>query len=349
MRQLLFVIIVNLFAVCFVSSCIGEEEEFSVNTPVSNFEALWKTIDERYCFFDYKGVDWNAVHDKYAVKVSNNISRDSLFGVMSDMLAELRDGHVNLTSAGDMSRYWSWYEDYPRNFDTELQDYYLGTKYRIAGGLKYLFWPEDSIAYVVCSSFSSGIGEGNINAMLYNLKEARGLVIDVRNNSGGDLGQAENFASHFNDEKRLVGYSCYKTGKGHNDFSTPHPEYLEKASGVLWLRPVVVLTNRKCYSATNTFVRDMKFCPFVRIMGDKTGGGSGLPLTSELPNGWSVRYSSAPMFDADMNQIEFGIEPHFFVSLNPGLASKGIDSMIESARLFIDNGYKKAGRAPVVE
>ena len=40
------------------------EEEVN-NTPQGNFEALWKIIDEQYCFLDYKQIDWNAIHDKY--------------------------------------------------------------------------------------------------------------------------------------------------------------------------------------------------------------------------------------------------------------------------------------------
>ena len=34
------------------TSCI-REEEFN-NSPQGNFEALWKIIDEQYCFLDYK-------------------------------------------------------------------------------------------------------------------------------------------------------------------------------------------------------------------------------------------------------------------------------------------------------
>ena len=36
--------------------------------------------------------------------------------------------------------------------------------------------------------------------------------------------------------------------------------------------------------------------PNVVQVGDTTGGGSGFPLSSELPNGWSVRFSSSPIY-----------------------------------------------------
>ena len=70
-------------------------------------------------------------------------------------------------------------------------------------------------------------------------------------------------------------------------------------------------------------------------MGDQTGGGSGLPFFSELPNGWSVRFSACPMFDADGNQIEFGIQPDIYVSLDSADVASGSDTMIEAARHFL--------------
>ena len=120
-------------------SCV-DEEEFD-DSPQGNFEALWKILDEHYCFFEEKraayGLDWNEVHEKYRVRISNKMNRNQLFEVCSEMLAELRDGHVNLSTAHDFARYWHWHEDYPSNFSDTLQRRYLGTDYKIAEGLRY--------------------------------------------------------------------------------------------------------------------------------------------------------------------------------------------------------------------
>ena len=35
------------------------------NTPSENFEALWQIIDEKYCLFDDKKVDWDSVYAVY--------------------------------------------------------------------------------------------------------------------------------------------------------------------------------------------------------------------------------------------------------------------------------------------
>lgn len=308
------------------------------NTPVGNFEALWRTIDERYCFLDYKAQNgcfpWDEVYAKYRSRVHDGMTSSQLFEVLCDMLAELKDGHVNLYRPADVGRYWSWHEDYPSNFNDSVHTLYLGTDYRIAAGLKYRIL-DDNIGYVYYESFSSGIGEGNLDEMMYYLRLCDGIIIDVRNNSGGTLTYAERFAGRFTNEKLLVGYISHKTGKGHNDFSAPAAEYIEPSDGIRWQKKAVVLTNRSCYSATNTFVRDMKECPLVTVMGDRTGGGSGLPFSSELPNGWAVRFSACPMYDAAMQQIEFGIDPDVSVSLTQEDIARNKDTLIEAAREFL--------------
>jgi C-terminal processing protease CtpA/Prc len=81
----------------------------------------------------------------------------------------------------------------------------------------------------------------------------------------------------------------------------------------------------------------MKQMPKAVIIGDKTGGGSGLPFSSELPNGWSVRFSASPMFDSGMNHTEFGIEPDIQVNMTTEDMKKGRDTIIETAREYLKN------------
>jgi C-terminal processing protease CtpA/Prc len=104
---------------------------------------------------------------------------------------------------------------------------------------------------------------------------------------------------------------------------------------VRWQKPVVVLTNRRSYSATNDFVNRMHCLPQVTLMGDRTGGGSGLPFTSELPNGWSVRFSASPIYNAQMEHIEFGIDPDVKVDISSEDYQRGVDTIIEEARKWL--------------
>ena len=313
------------------TGCIREEEYD--NSPRGNFEALWRIIDEQYCFLDYKQIDWDEVHDRYSGQIQDNMDGEALFEVLGNMLAELRDGHVNLYSAFNTARYWDWYLDYPRNFDEAIVENYLGRDYRIGGGAKYTIL-EDNIGYVYYGDFSAAIGDGNLDEMLSYLAICNGLIVDVRQNGGGNLTTAQKLASRFTDERVLTGYIMHKTGPGHSDFSDPEPVYTDPSDGVRWQKNVVVLTNRHSYSATNDFVNSMRCFPRVTLMGDKTGGGSGLPFSSELPNGWGVRFSASPHLSAEMEHIEFGIDPDIKVDMDE--TDREQDAIIEAARRLLN-------------
>lgn len=328
---------VTLLLSCILFSSCFQEEEY-VDTKKGNFEALWKIMDEHYCFFEYKkeqiGVDWNEVYNRYSERIHEDMDNDALFTVLSEMLAEVRDGHVNLSASHDLGRYWNWYEDFPDNFDKKIQKNYLGTDYSIASGLKYKIFT-DNIGYIYYESFSDPIGDGNIDQVLHRMALCDGIIIDIRENGGGLLSNSDKLASRFFNEKTLVGYMQHKTGKGHTDFSKPFALYIEPSNGIRYQKKVALLTNRHCYSSANDFVNAMKYAPKVKIIGDQTGGGSGMPFSSELPNGWGVRFSASPMTNAEKEQIEFGIEPHIWVQMTQSDMQDGKDTLIEEAKKYI--------------
>ena len=325
-----------LFMFSCLTSCV-DEDEFP-DTPMGNFEALWKIIDEHYCFLDYKhqeyGLDWQQAHDKYAQRINGNMSKEQLFEVLAGLLSELRDGHVNLTAAHDMARYWQWYESYPANYNDSLQRVYLGTDYRISSGMQYKIL-DDNIGYIRYESFNNSVGSGNLTEVLNYFMLCRGLIIDVRSNGGGDLTNAEKIASRFTNERVLVGYIQHKTGPGHSDFSDMEPRYLDPAASLRWQKPVIVLTNRHVFSAANEFAMYMKALPTARLIGDITGGGAGMPFSSSLPNGWVVRFSAVPLYDAKRQPSEFGVIPDLYVAMRDEHFKRGKDTIIEVARKLL--------------
>ena len=335
MKKCIIYIIMCIASLSLVS-CVDVDEYD--NSPQGNFEALWKIMDEHYCFFDYKrqayGLDWNEVRARYSKRIDVTMNSDQLFEVLSEMLAEVKDGHVNLSSTGDFSRYWSWKEGYPANSSDTLYRRYLGTDYKIASGLSYRIF-DDNIAYVRYESFLDGIGEGNLDKMFINLMFCQGLILDIRDNGGGNLLYAERFAARFFNERTMVGYMQHKTGAGHSDFSSLEEQWLDPSSNIRWHKPVCVLTNRGVYSAANEFVKYMKQCPTATIVGDHTGGGAGLPFSSSLPNGWSVRFSACPMYDVEKQDTEFGISPDVRVDLLQSDLLSGEDTIIEAARAIL--------------
>lgn len=305
------------------------------NDQAGNFEALWTIVDEHYCFFDSKDVDWDEVHARYAAKISPQMTSQELFAVCSDMLAELRDGHTNLISPFEVSYYRKWWSDYPQNFDLRIiQQYYFNFNYKQVNGMDYGIL-QQNIGYLRVPSFSGSIGEGNLDYILQALRVTNGLIIDIRDNGGGELDNVETLASRFISSEMLAGYISHKTGPGHDDFSEPYAYYYRPAGDghILWGKPVVVLTNRSTFSAANNFASIMKAIPGVRLVGATTGGGSGMPFNSEIPNGWGVRFSACSMLDPNGVSTEAGVEPSdgCAVDMRPEDAVNGHDTILDFA------------------
>lgn len=304
--------------------------------PVSNFNILWETLDRQYSFFTYKQIDWTEVYRTYRPLVHEEMDDAALFKVMSDMLFLLKDGHTNLTSPFNRSRNWEWYLNSPANFNFDiLQRNYLGNNYRISGPL--LNTVIDSIGYIYYGSFQSEIAEGNIDFIVQDFRHLKGIIIDVRNNSGGNTENIDRIASRFTSHKLLTHYWLYKSGPGHDEFYKPEAKYLEPDGPLQYTGNVAILTNRRCYSATNDFVATMKALPNVTVIGDTTGGGGGLPFNSELPNGWQFRFSSTMMLTAAGFNIEGGIPSDIHLDMTQEQISNGKDTILEYAIRYLKN------------
>ena len=150
------------FLLLLFSSCTGLfMDRDKSNTARNNFDLLWKIIDERYCYFEEKDVDWDAIYQKYLHELiqyecGTYPQSECLFNTMTNMLEELRDGHVCL-SDGFMTRtYKGWHHSYPENFDfaranayknSDRNTVYLNNETTVS------VLPE-SVGYLRCPSFS---------------------------------------------------------------------------------------------------------------------------------------------------------------------------------------------------
>ncbi|MBO5268289.1 MAG: S41 family peptidase [Muribaculaceae bacterium] len=329
MRRLILIIGAMTAMLCV--SC--HQVEKWDNDAEGNFDALWSILDTHYCFFEEKGIDWDSVYRVYRPKVTAKTNVVELYSVCADMLGELRDGHVNLTTPFATSYYKKWWSDYPQNYNQRLVDeYYLHFGGLTRGGFTYGMFA-DSVAYVRYPSFAYPPGEGTLDWMLALLSQSHAMIIDIRDNGGGDMTAVETIVRRFIDKRILAGYISHKSGPGHNDFSEPYAYYFDPADEgrIRWQKPVVVLTNRSTFSAANNFVSVVQYLPQFTLVGDRTGGGSGMPFNSEIPCGWAIRFSGSPVYDAQMQATETGIEPDVKVDLDLEASLKGIDTMLDKA------------------
>src|SRR5262249_13795877 len=121
-----------------------------------------------------------------------------------------------------------------------------------------------------------------LNTAPSNLK---GIIIDVRNNPGGNLSDLNFLIGHFIDSPLPIGYSCYKSGIGRLDFTpwinasiTPQPG----AKAVKY--PVVVLVDNFTVSMAETVAMAIGAFPNGIIIGETTWGATGPLAANELFN-----------------------------------------------------------------
>lgn len=320
-----------LLMVCSVISCEKLVFEKEMDTPTGNFEMLWKFVNEHYPMFREKEIDWGQIHEHYRSQVSNSMSDEALFNVLANMLNELKDGHVNLYSPFKSSFYDINISGF-NNFDPEfIQTNYLGSSYYKKNSVSAALI--NQVLYIGIGDFSSSLKEPIRYLYDTYATSVQGIIIDVRNNGGGNRKNAMDLAATLTNKSAVAGVLKYKNGPGANNFTDLLYEYIQPDPEHYWNTDVVILVNRSTYSATNSFVAMCKPMEHVTVMGDTTGGGGAELTDGELPNGWIYRIPTAVYYGPGLEFIENGVAPEVYVGGNTIDQVNLVDSMIEKALL----------------
>lgn len=330
-------ILIILLTLTFTNCELLFTEPKPSTTPTAIFEEAWTFADREYSFFEFKNIDWDSVYAAYKPLVNDDMSTEELFDVIADMLYELKDGHVNLRSSFDRSRNWTWFLDYPANFDYDLLErHYFQENQQFVGS--FVVYDFGDVGYMRYSSFSNSISASALDYILKKFQNHKGIIIDVRDNGGGLITNVDKLAERFTDKEVLVARSQYRNGIGANDFSdledivlSPYETDDDKVEPIRFTKPVAVLTSRSCYSATNFFASYMKALPNVTLVGDWTGGGGGAPSFTELANGWTIRVSNTATFMPDGFNTEGGVPVDVAVDMDETDAQNGFDTILETA------------------
>ena len=310
------------------------------NNPVSNFEYLWNKVDQQYVFFDIKGINWDSVHEVYRPMVTEDMDDESLFDVCAAMLNTLRDGHTNLISSFDISRndtvYYKMVAEKNINTDVVLLNY-LTLGYHSTGGFSHNSIRDGKVAYLRFSSFENAITDETLLYLAEHYKDCQGMILDLRQNGGGLVSNVQELLSIFDNHGQLLYQTQIKSGPKHDEFTDMTTVYADTVCllNEPYTKPVAVLIDRGSYSATSFFSVCTKGYDNIKLFGDYSGGGLGLPNGGELPNGWTYRFSITRTIANDGGNYENGVPPDVRVLLDPACTEQGVDNVIETAADWI--------------
>ncbi len=190
------------------------------------------------------------------------------------------------------------------------------------------------IGYMVIYEFQGDAAEGVKQAVEYfNANGAQALVVDLRNNPGGELGVVTSIVETLLPE----GMYAYIEDRHGN-----RQEFYSKSAG--WGRPMAVLVNGYSASASELFTGAAKDMGAAVIVGETTFGKGIVQSVIALPDGSGYQFTSARYFTPSGHVIQGnGITPDVYVEpsgeydtsvLSAMIAEGGVDWQQYDAQLL---------------
>jgi len=327
----------TLLVLATSTACAAE-----LSPPEENFERLWQTYDQSYALFGAKRVDWDALYAVYRPRITPETTDDELFDTLASLLGHLNDNHARLIAP-------------ERTFQSgilggmEMEDFSLDVvkeKYlkkeletRMRGVFTY-GWLSETIGYFHFRGFDNlAASSAAIDEIVEELRDARGIVIDVRANGGGDDRVGKAIADRFADTKRLYMTTQIRKGGEHDDFTAPKSWYVEPGGKRQFTRPVILLTHRFSVSAAENFALALRVLPHVTVVGDATSGVFADVYGDTLPNGWRFSVSYKLFLDPQGFCWEgIGVPADLRQTNSKDDVAAGRDRVIELAMALIDSG-----------
>lgn len=203
---------------------------------------------------------------------------------------------------------------------------------------------DGDIGYIGINSWSNKIDIDGKNIAelveeeLEKLKSGKSIIIDVRENDGGNSHYARLIASHFVKEKiQCCRFLIKKAGQKEMVEFIGHvgPE------GEFYDKKVVILTGPKCISSTDMFLMFLKDTDCAISIGQTTGGGSGNPQFIGLDLGgrnFELGVSCWRNYRNNGMEIENnGVEPDIFIEPTPEDVREHRDVELEKAVEYLKN------------
>jgi hypothetical protein len=238
---------------------------------VADFEVVWNAVNDHYPYLTFKGIDWDAVHTEFLPRVEAS-QGDEFYRVLNDLLYRLRDGHVYYKTPGGGREIYPWVP--PRRLrDQDRYDPFVVRRYfdktltlSPTGAIEYGILPEN-IGYIFLSDFHENYLIRDFPRVMAQMRNTRGLIIDVRQRRGGTPQNVAAVVAPFLTAPIPLP-PAYLYGA-----VVDWPD-VQPASGTPYTAPVIVLINGLTYSAGEFCAEMLKQLPNVTAVGDTTGGGS---------------------------------------------------------------------------
>ena len=179
----------------------------------------------------------------------------------------------------------------------------------------------------------------------------RGIILDVRYNPGGNSWDADRVAGFLTDQplkaeiwKSPSYVPAYRSWGRPAGWAESAPSFVEPRKGKRFTGPLVVLTGPGTYSSAEDFLVPLQFSRRAVLVGEKTAGSTGNPITVPLPGGGMFRVVSLrAMFPDGREFVGVGISPDVEAHPTQRDLAEGTDPVLQKGIEVIENwaAYQK--------
>ncbi len=288
---------------------LGRTSVVKPQVNVRSIEELRQAVAQRYSYRDLRGVDWDAAFAAGGARLQSARTAAAFARAAAEVLSAARDVHIWL-QVGDAVFATHRREVQPnidlRRLPAEIPNWRENAC--VATGRF-----EDGIGYVLIKSWSTECADGLQLAYdtVRGSSEVRGLIIDVRPNSGGDEQLAREFAGCFISAPRVYARHASCDPQRPGGFTALQERVVTPSPGRPRYRSqVLLLIGPAVMSTAESFVLMMSSVLGCRTLGEPTYGSSGNPQPVTLANGVMVYLPSWRDLDPDGKPREgVGIAP----------------------------------------
>ena len=354
-------------------------------TPEQIFTHFWTKMNHNYIFWDQENTDWDLIYRKYTPLfrelTDSPEDRKTSAAYFKQLTSTLIDHHLIITFHDgplvnseinpalerkvNAKDYHERY-DYDRVAKLYLDDGYYTANGRIYNGSELKLTSgkiKNEILYFHCNVFTlkkafdldnqskeSRVLNFFFSALKTQLNEFKGIILDLRNNSGGDLLDLNFFGGKLISEDRVFGYSRSKNGTGKFSYLPWIAAGLKHDVNYNTTIPIIILSDNFSASLSEIMILALKSKSSV-LIGERTYGATG-PLSNpdifnsgsfDIGNFMSVKTSSAEFRDlAGISYEGTGITPDIVIPFNPEELALGKDRQLEEAIKYLNMNLKKA-------
>lgn len=156
---------------------------------------------------------------------------------------------------------------------------------------------DDGIGYIAITTFGDYEAPAMFDAALEQLRDSPGLIIDTRDNGGGDTSVARPIMGRFITARKPYALMRRRSGQG-IALTDPWTEYVEPRGPFTYTQPVVVLANHWSASMAEGFPMGMKGIGRATVVGTPMMGLGAAVFPLRLDRtGIEINYSAEPVYD----------------------------------------------------